>query len=98
MAATEADVAPVFAHLDEVVRRKMRAAKTPGMTVALTDRDGLLQVVTYGFADLAPRTPVVPETLFEIGSIGKSFTALALLRLRDAGRVDLQAPVTDYLP
>jgi CubicO group peptidase (beta-lactamase class C family) len=55
-------------------------------------------VATYGFADLAAGTPVTPDTLFEIGSIGKSFTSLALLREHEAGNLDLQAPVARYLP
>ncbi len=53
---------------------------------------------TYGFADLASRRPVTPEVLFEIGSIGKSFTAIAILQLVDEGRIDLDAPVEQYLP
>src|SRR5215218_9310636 len=56
------------------------------------------RVATYGFADLAARTPVTPDTLFEIGSIGKSFTSLALMLEHEAGNLDLQAPVARYLP
>jgi CubicO group peptidase (beta-lactamase class C family) len=41
---------------------------------------------------------VTPDTLFEIGSIGKSFTSLVLLQLQAEGRIDLHAPVTRYLP
>ena len=68
------------------------------MAVALTDHEKLLRVSTYGFADVAARTPVTPESLFEIGSIGKSFTNIALLQEREAGRLDLNAPITRYLP
>lgn len=92
------DFHAAFAHLDRFVERRMRADRVPGAAVALTDRERTLRVATYGFANLAAGTPVAPETLFEIGSIGKSFTAIALLQLRDEGRVDLDAPVTTYLP
>src|SRR5437870_4756333 len=68
------------------------------MALAVTDRERTLAVRTYGFAELALRRPVTPETLFQIGSIGKSFTACALLQLVDEGRVDLHVPVTEYLP
>ena len=88
----------VIARLDEFVARRMRADGTPGAAVALTDRERLLGVATYGFADVAAGTPVAPETLFEIGSIGKTFTAVAALQLSEAGALDLQAPVTAYLP
>ncbi len=92
------DLTHAFARLDQVIPEQMRADNTPGMAVALTDRERLLRVTTYGFADAAARTAVTSDTLFEIGSIGKSFTAIALLQLHEAGRLDLHAPVTDYLP
>ncbi len=87
-----------FERLDGFVEREVGGGNGPGVAVALTDRDGLLRMATYGVADVGAGTPVEPGTLFEIGSIGKSFTAMALLRLREAGRVDLEAPVTRYLP
>lgn len=87
-----------YARLDAFIEQEMQRANTPGMAVALTGRDGLLRVSTYGFADLKARIPVTPETMFEIGSISKSFTAIALLQLRQEGRFDPQAPVSRYLP
>ena len=84
--------------LDEFVERQLRVRNTPGMAIGLTDRDGLLAVRCHGHADVAARLPVTPETLFEMGSIGKSFTSLMLMQLRDEGRFDPAAPITDYLP
>lgn len=86
------------AAIDDAVRVEMERARQPGLTLGLTDRDGTVLIRTYGFADLASRQPVTPETLFEIGSIGKTFTAVAILQLVDEGRIDLHAPVTRYLP
>src|SRR2546430_16452914 len=68
------------------------------MALAVTDRERTLALRTYGFAELALRRPVTPETLFQIGSVGKSFTACALLHLVDEGRGDLHGPGTEYLP
>src|SRR5918998_1319216 len=59
---------------------------------------GAVRVSTYGFADAKARAPVRPGTLFEIGSISKSFAAVALLQMLDEGRVDLHRPVVEYLP
>ena len=70
----------------------------PGLALALTDRDGVLLARTYGAADVATGAPLSPEALFEIGSIGKSFTAVLVLQLAEAGRIDLTAPVDRYLP
>jgi CubicO group peptidase (beta-lactamase class C family) len=84
--------------LDRFVEQYMRDMGSPGMTLALADRDGVQRVVTYGFGDLASRQRVGVDELFQIGSISKSFVALALLQLRDEGKLDLERPVTGYLP
>jgi CubicO group peptidase (beta-lactamase class C family) len=70
----------------------------PGMSVAIVDKTGVLRIVSVGYANLETKTPVTPQTRFGIGSITKSFTAGALLQLRDAGRFDDSLPVTHYLP
>jgi D-alanyl-D-alanine carboxypeptidase len=69
----------------------------PGVALAFTDRLQLLGVITQGFADVTTKKPVAPETLFEIGSISKTFTALACFQQVQAGNLDLNAPVTNYL-
>ena len=86
------------AAIDAAVETEMERSRQPGLTLGLTDRDGTLLVRTYGFADLASQQPVTPDTLFEIGSIGKTFTAVAALQLVDEGRLDLHSPVDRYLP
>jgi CubicO group peptidase (beta-lactamase class C family) len=98
-------MARLMSTLDDLIRRLdanvealMEAYGTPGVALALTDRRSTLGVRTYGFADLAAGTPVAGGTLFETGSIGKSFTAAALMQLHQEGRLDLHAPVTESLP
>jgi D-alanyl-D-alanine carboxypeptidase len=96
--AQAAAVQPVFARLDEFVARHMRETGAPGMTLALANRDGLIRVSTYGYADTKAGLRVVPETMFEIGSISKSFVGLVLLQLRDEGKLNLNKPIVEYLP
>ena len=91
-------IASAFEAIDLYVESRMRAANMPGLALAITDREKLLRVATFGYADLAAAKPVQPDTMFEIGSIGKSFTNIALMQLRDEGRLDLHAPVMTYLP
>ncbi|HET9477761.1 MAG TPA: serine hydrolase [Pyrinomonadaceae bacterium] len=93
-----AAVQPLFARLDDYIARHMRETGMPGLTLALANRDGLIRASTYGFADTKTRSRVVPETMFEIGSISKSFVGLLLLQLRDEGKLDLNKPVVEYLP
>jgi CubicO group peptidase (beta-lactamase class C family) len=87
-----------FKRLDQFIDQQMNARNIPGMAVAVTDAEKLLRVSTHGYADVAARRPVTPETLFEIGSISKSFTSLAVLQLWEEGRLDLHEPVKRYLP
>ena len=96
-AQTGADREP-WSRVDEYARARMRDANTPGMSLAVTSRDRVLHAATYGFANVDAKRPVTAETLFEIGSISKSFTSVALLQLRDQGAFDPQAPITRYLP
>jgi D-alanyl-D-alanine carboxypeptidase len=70
----------------------------PGLAVAVTDRDHLLASEPFGLANLDAGTPVTRTTSFELGSIGKTFTAVAVLQLHEEGLLDLHEPVTSYLP
>ena len=87
-----------FDAIDQFIEHRIKASNIPGLAMALTDREKLLRVSTYGFADVAAQAPITPDTLFEVGSLGKPFTNIALLQLREEGKFDLQTPVTQYLP
>ncbi len=87
-----------FARLDEFIAAHLRDIGAPGMTLALATRDGLLRASTYGLADTKAGLKVQTSTLFEIGSISKSFVALSLLQMRDEGKFDPAKPITTYLP
>lgn len=89
---------PAIATFERAVAPPMAAARTPGLAIAVTDRERTLYVGTFGLAEIAGNTPVTEATRFEIGSIGKSFAADVLLALAAEGRVDLHAPVSTYLP
>ena len=98
LAAEPSKYAAAFQAIDAMAERYLREMNAPGMTLVIADRSGTLRVVTYGLADLDRKEPVRPDHLFQIGSISKSFVGLALLQLRDEGKLDLHAPVTRYLP
>jgi CubicO group peptidase (beta-lactamase class C family) len=68
-----------------------------GLAVGVV-RNGRLELFSgHGLADIASNTPVTQDTVFRIGSITKTFTAIAVLQLSERGLVDLDAPVNDYL-
>ena len=85
-------------YLDRLSTATMGQMGLPGMALAVTDRKGLLWSAAYGVADLSTGAPVTEDTLFEIGSLGKPFTVIPLMQLREAGALDLHAPVSQYLP
>ena len=85
--------------LEQRVEERMRAAKVPGLALAIV-RDG---EVTYarGFGVTSVEdggTPVTPQTLFRIGSTTKPLTGTAVMRLVEAGKLDLDRPVREYIP
>jgi D-alanyl-D-alanine carboxypeptidase len=97
-AAEAGPYAAVFPALDAFAEQFLREMNAPGMTLVLADREAVRRVVTYGYGDLEAHRRVREDELFQIGSISKSFVALALLQLRDEGKLDLQRPIVDYLP
>ncbi len=72
--------------------------RVPGVGLALVARDRLLWAGGVGLADRAARRPVTADTLFRVGSITKSFVALALVKLSEAGRINLSARVSKLAP
>ena len=84
--------------LDDVQAMVAAAPGDIGLVVAVTDRDRIRLVATRGYADIARKQKVTPDTRFAIGSISKSFTAIALMQMSDEGRFDPDAPIIDYLP
>lgn len=87
-----------YSYLSRLAETAMAEMGLPGLALAITNRERLLHTAAYGVADLASQTPVTATTAFEIGSLGKPFTVIPLLQLYDAGEVELQAPVSRYLP
>jgi CubicO group peptidase (beta-lactamase class C family) len=80
------------------IAEKMRKNKIPGVAVALVDRERILWAAGFGYTDTDKKTPVTPETIFSIQSMSKTFTATAVLFAVQDGLLDLDAPITTYLP
>ena len=83
--------------LGEVVERERERFNVPGIAVGVL-RDGQIEGEGYGLASLETGQKVTVDTLFQIGSNSKVFTTTLLMALVDDGKVDLDAPVTHYLP
>jgi CubicO group peptidase (beta-lactamase class C family) len=92
------DASAALERIGSYVERHREHLATPGLALAVTDRDRCLGVLTSGLADLGAREPVREDHRFQIGSISKGFTALAILQLVDEGSVSLEDQVADHLP
>jgi CubicO group peptidase (beta-lactamase class C family) len=86
-----------FAAVDAYVEGQRQALHIPGLALAIVQGDQVAYLHGYGQAAPGGRA-VTPQTPFMIGSVTKSFTALAIMQLVEAGQVALDAPVRTYLP
>jgi len=86
----------------EQLKREIQAmldeARILGASIALVTADTVLWAGGLGKADVARDLPVTDRTLFRVGSISKSFTALAILTLVEQGRLNLDTPIRELVP
>ena len=76
----------------------MERHQIPGLSLAIC-RDGQLSRATgYGLANVELDVPVKPETIFQSGSVGKQFTAMAVMMLVEEGKLGLDDPLAKYFP
>jgi CubicO group peptidase (beta-lactamase class C family) len=87
----------LFQAVTDETTNGMQRLPIPGLAVGVW-HDGIEQAAGFGTTSVENPLPVTPETLFQVGSISKTFTATALMMLREAGKVDLDKPIRAYLP
>lgn len=95
---TSPTVADAVKVLEPWIDEQMSYQGVPGMSVAVIHDQEVIWEAAYGFADLRSKRPMTPQTLCRLGSVTKLFTSTAIMQLRDAGKLRLDDPVTDYLP
>ena len=88
----------VFASIDKVFVDFSAREHVPGAAWGIVVDGELVHVGTTGYRDLATKSPVTPDTVFRIASMTKSFTAMAILKLREEGRLSLDDPADRYVP
>ncbi len=88
----------VIATLNREIPQLMREGHAVGLTITLVDGNRTVWTRGFGYADREARRPVTTSTLFHIGSASKPITAAAIMQLVAQGRVNLDAPLTRYIP
>ena len=96
--AIAANPAPDFKALDPILDTFMKEAHVPGLVLGVVNGGKLVHVRSLGVQDTKTNTPVDADTVFRIASMSKQMVALMALRLRDAGKLDLEAPAERYIP
>lgn len=88
---------PNYDSLAAAVQGEAARWNVPGMTAAIL-HDGQRESVAAGVTNLEHPAPVTPDTRFQVGSISKVFTATAIMSLVDEGKLDLDAPISTWVP
>ena len=86
-----------FTTAESAIRAEMEKAGIPGAAVAVVVGDRVVWAKGFGVASAETNAPVTPDTLFQIGSVTKSFTAAAILTAASEGRIALDTPVSTYV-
>src|SRR5579883_3183737 len=84
--------------LTAFIEREVRAKKLPALSIALVDDQRIVWARGFGYADPETRVPATAETIYRVGSVSKLFTDVAVMQLVERGILELDAPITDYLP
>ncbi|HVT12890.1 MAG TPA: serine hydrolase [Fimbriimonadaceae bacterium] len=84
--------------IDDFVAGLMAKRGVPGLSLAVVKDGKMAYQKGYGFADLENRVPATPDTVYEIGSITKPFTAAVVLQLVQEGKMKLDSRVRDTMP
>ncbi|MBP7937780.1 MAG: beta-lactamase family protein [Phycisphaerae bacterium] len=83
--------------LDAIVLDQMANRHIPGLSLAIMKDGSLVKATGYGLANVQLNVPATPETVYQIQSITKSFTATGVMMLVEEGKIDLDAPISKYL-
>jgi D-alanyl-D-alanine carboxypeptidase len=97
-APSSAPAAELVARLDSIARAAVADPALPGLSVAVAQGDRILLASGYGLANLAAGDSVRSTTIFRSGSVTKQFTAAAIMRLAEEGRLSLDDEITRFLP
>lgn len=91
-------LAAAFPEIDRLMRDFAGRANVPGIAYGIIIDGRVAHIGTHGTREVASGAPVDTSTVFRIASMSKSFAALSILQLRDAGKLSLDAPAERYVP
>lgn len=88
---------PLEKTLTTLIEREQAAAGIPGLSIALVTDKEVRWAKGFGHADRAKKKPATTKTVYRVGSVSKLFTDLAVMQLVEEGKLDLDAPISQYV-
>ena len=92
------DSSSVSRDVSNYIRSEMQRQHIPGVALLVSRGGKTVQAEGFGLANVELQVPVRPETIFQSGSVGKQFTATAVMMLVEEGKVSLDDPLAKYFP
>jgi CubicO group peptidase (beta-lactamase class C family)/D-alanyl-D-alanine dipeptidase len=96
--AARKDYAQIVEALRPFIEQQLSEKQIPGLSIALIDDQQVVWAQGFGVADAAGKKAATAETVYRIGSVSKLFTDIAIMQMVERGELNLDAPITDYLP
>ena len=84
--------------IEGFIIEKMNKTRMPSLAIAVVSGEKIIYANGFGFSDVESGTPATPKTLYGVGSITKSLTSLAILKLQEMGKLDVADSVEEYVP
>lgn len=86
------------AEIDSYLQQAIADTQIPGMVALVVNKDGIIYEKAFGLRDVANNKPMTTDTIFRLASMTKPVTSMGIMMLVEEGKVDLDAPVSTYLP
>ena len=92
------DYTEAIRRLQLAIRYEVEQKKIPAFSISLVDNDKVIWADGFGFQDEGMKTPATAQTIYRVGSVSKLFTDIAVMQLVEEGVLDVDSPITEYLP
>ncbi len=92
------DYAAVATTLESVIRQEMEDKQLPAFSIALVDGKQIVWAQGFGYQDSEHKIPATAHTVYRVGSVSKLFTDIGIMQMVEAGKINLDAPVSQYIP
>jgi CubicO group peptidase (beta-lactamase class C family)/D-alanyl-D-alanine dipeptidase len=96
--APRKDYTEIVAALRPFIERELAQKEIPALSIAIVDDQQIVWAQGFGMADPKAKTPATAETVYRIGSVSKLFTDIGIMQLVEKDQINLDAPITAYLP